>query len=156
MRDYILVTVHNHPFFPGKMRVLRSRLVMAEYLGRPLLSTELVHHKNENTMDDRIKNLEIMNQSEHTTHHRAGKPGTMLGKHPTEETREKLSLAHKGHPPTLGMSGKHHTSESKRKISLALKGKPSSLRDKHHSTESRMKMSLARKDYWLQQRHPGI
>lgn len=39
--------------------ISRSRLVMEEYLGRPLEDNEWVYHKNRNPSDDRIENLEI-------------------------------------------------------------------------------------------------
>ena len=155
---YKRVTAHNHLFFPGKKQVQRSRLVMAEYLGRPLLSTEHVHHKNEDTMDDRRRNLKIMMHGKHVSHHNLGNKYNS-GKHPTleskkkmslaqkgkvftAETKKKISLALKGHPPTPGMSGKHHTSEARYKMSVARKGKPSNRKGKHLSVKPNEKFLL--------------
>jgi hypothetical protein len=51
------------------------RVVMEEYLGRPLLSSEIVHHKDGNKSNNDIENLILMSQSEHASLHLKKKKG---------------------------------------------------------------------------------
>ncbi|MDP4117648.1 MAG: HNH endonuclease [Bacillota bacterium] len=67
------------------------RLVMEEKLGRPLTSSEIVHHGDEDKQNNDPENLELTTRSKHARHH-------MTGKHPTEETRRKISDYKKLHP----------------------------------------------------------
>jgi hypothetical protein len=50
-------------------QMLVSRVVMAQHLGRPLSSDELVHHINHDPFDNRLENLTIVTRSEHKKLH---------------------------------------------------------------------------------------
>lgn len=66
---YMLVYCPEYPSAKPNGYVLEHRLVMANYLGRPLKQEEHVHHINGNKKDNRIENLEIVSNAEHRKEH---------------------------------------------------------------------------------------
>ena len=59
VKNYILVSVPNHPAKDKRGYVPEHRLVMEKHLGRYLERWEIVHHLNHNSQDNRIENLEL-------------------------------------------------------------------------------------------------
>ncbi len=66
---YIYKPEHPSAIGTKKLYVAEHRLVMEECLKRYLTDSEIVHHINEDTLDNDISNLELMTISEHNCHH---------------------------------------------------------------------------------------
>lgn len=57
----------------GRRRARREhRVIVERAIGRRLDPWECVHHKNGDTMDNRVENLEVKDWSEHTVEHHTG------------------------------------------------------------------------------------
>lgn len=87
---------------------------MEEYLGRKLDKSEVVHHINENTLDNRIENLQVMSQAEHNTLHKKGKVSWALGKTKETDARIKKISESKMGKPRLNIRGKNRWSFRKK------------------------------------------
>lgn len=69
---YILISKPEHPFADKQDYVAKHRLVAERRLGRYLTELEIIHHINEITDDNRIKNLYLFeNRWKHGAYHRA-------------------------------------------------------------------------------------
>ena len=92
----------------------------------------VIHHIDENPLNNSLSNLVFLTKSKHISLHNKGKKLS-------EETKRKVSINHfdfsgKNNP----MFGRTHSEEAKKKISLKNKGKL-------HSEEAKKKMSIAKK-----------
>lgn len=54
----------------GSYWVLEHRLIAEQTLGRALRDDEIVHHINQDTLDNRPENLQVMSRSEHIREHK--------------------------------------------------------------------------------------
>ncbi len=67
--DYVLIYLPEHPYCTKSGHIVEQRLVMEKFLGRYLTPDELVHHIDENKLNNKIENLLMVSISEHNTIH---------------------------------------------------------------------------------------
>ena len=71
---YVHVRCPSHPYTHGKGYVLEHRLVMEKQIGRYLLRSEVVHHKDKNRSNNAIENLQLFDSNGlHLNHELSGK-----------------------------------------------------------------------------------
>lgn len=66
---YVLVRAPHHPNAYPNGYYKEHRLILEQHLGRYLGEDEIVHHINGDKQDNRLENLELTTQSEHSAHH---------------------------------------------------------------------------------------
>jgi hypothetical protein len=78
VNGYWIVCVKGHPLFANfaHVWVAEHRVVMAEKLGRPLKKAELVHHRDENKLNNDPDNLELTTRGGHAALHSTGRRHT--------------------------------------------------------------------------------
>lgn len=69
-----LVHKNNKGYYRTSDNELLHRKIWEEFYGQKIPDGMVIHHINENVNDNRISNLQLMTQEEHTRHHHKGKP----------------------------------------------------------------------------------
>ena len=70
--DGVLKNDHSEGYVRVKVKgewVLEHRYVMAQHLGRPLLTEEVIHHIDHDRSNNEVSNLEVVTHSEHMARH---------------------------------------------------------------------------------------
>jgi hypothetical protein len=99
---YLDVNGYAVVWFEGRAKPY-ARFLAEEYLGRSLTTDEVVHHIDEDPLNNSIDNLLVMTRSAHMSLHKKGKPGNraglpsgMLGKRHTQEAKDRIGRASSG------------------------------------------------------------
>lgn len=126
----------------GNNGKLLHRLIYENFWDVTLPKEIVIHHKDENKLNNCINNLEAMTREEHQSLHNIGEKNPNYGKPLSEEHKKNLSLSLSGskHP----FFGKHLSEEHRKKIGLAQKGPKNHMFGKRHTLETKKKMSASK------------
>lgn len=104
----------------GNQNKLLHRLIWEDFYNCEVPEGYIIHHKNEDKLDNCILNLQVMRDKDHRILHNTGENHPFFGKHLSNEHKQKLSKANSGE--NNPMYGKTHSEESKNKMSESHKG----------------------------------
>lgn len=86
VNGYVWAYAPDHPHAKHQGYVLEHRLVMEKTIGRLLLPIEVVHHDNENTLDNDPANLLLYaSHADHMRDHNANRDRNSLGQYLAKE-----------------------------------------------------------------------
>jgi hypothetical protein len=74
---YNYAIIKGHPFATKHGYILEHRAIIENHIKRVLNPKEVVHHKNGNTKDNRLENLELLSRKEHSRMHQLQKCPTI-------------------------------------------------------------------------------
>lgn len=68
-KETYIVKGYRHCTDERGRKILESRYLMQKHLGRELTNSEVVHHEDEDRLNNNIENLTVMTRSEHAREH---------------------------------------------------------------------------------------
>lgn len=69
LNGYYALSMPEHPFSDKRGRIYEHRLIMEKHLGRHLLPSEYIHHKDGDKTNNDLNNLVLMTHKEHIHAH---------------------------------------------------------------------------------------
>jgi len=108
------------------------RIIYSIFYEIKLPSNSHIHHKDENTTNNRLYNLELLNRSDHSKYHARNR----------DISKEKNPNFGKNHTGTNSpWFGKHHSKDTKKIISERMSGEKNPNFGKHWSNEIKLQIS---------------
>lgn len=101
-----IAKLYNHYFIistriEGNHGKYLHKLIFESFYGFEVPDEFVVHHKDGNKTNNCILNLQLMRETDHRKLHMADGNSPNIGRTHTEETKQKISVAHKGRTHSL-------------------------------------------------------